>query len=140
MELERAKCDIEHMHCHRQRSFLQLMGLDEHDIPFDEETLELIAARRQPCRTLRMRRKLAIGICACGCKRKVTEGNYMCFDWAHTPGEGDIHKVKNVPECNADEVEAEIAKCRLLFCECHKRQETDRDRATWKNKIAAGLD
>ena len=135
MKLERAKCDGVHYHCHRQRSFLQRWGLDDHAIPFSDETLELIAARRKPHRTFIMRKKLAIGECACGCGRKVTEGNYMCFDFAHKHG---VDKVKNVAHCYyQDEIEAEIAKCRLLFCECHKKQETDRDRPTWKNKIAA---
>jgi len=89
-----------------------------------------------------MRRKLAIGECECElrCKRKVTEGNHMCFDWAHKPGEGDVHKAKGVAALyKLDEIEAEIAKCHLLFCECHKRQETDPSRITWQSKIAAGL-
>jgi len=140
MELERAKCDRTHMSCHRQRTFLQLMGLDDHAIPFDEETLELIAARRRPAGALKMRRKLAIGICACGCKKKVTKRNYMCFDFAHTPGKGDIQKVNHVSHMHKiGEIDAEIAKCNLLFCECHKKQETDPGRVSWKNKIAAGL-
>ncbi len=137
MELERAKCNIAHMHCHRQRSFLQLHGLDGHAIPFSATTLKLIAAKgMKPNRALIKSKKLAIGICACGCKRKVTERNYMCFDFAHTPGEGDVHKVKKVSALyNLDEIEAEIAKCRLLFCECHKKQETDPGRVTWEKVI-----
>ena len=82
---------------------------------------------------------MEIGKCECGkCDNKITMGNYMCFDFAHKPGEGDIQKVKNVAHCNLGEIEAEIAKCNLLFCECHKRQETDPGRVSWKNRIAAG--
>jgi len=35
LELERAKCNRVHYHCHRQRTFLQSMGLDGHAIPVD---------------------------------------------------------------------------------------------------------
>ena len=81
---------------------------------------------------------MAIGECECElrCKRKVTEGNHMCFDWAHKPGEGDIQKVKDVSQLwIPSEIEAEIKKCRLLFCECHKKLETDPGRVTWEKVI-----
>ena len=133
MELERAKCDIVHESCHRQRTFLQLHGLDGRMSQISDRTLDLIAARLRPLRALKMRRKLDIGICACGCKKKVTKRNYMCFDFAHTPGEGDVQKVKGVSHIQKiGEIEPEIKKCRLLFCECHKRQETDPGRVTWE--------
>ena len=59
----------------------------------------------------------------------------MCFDFAHKPGEGDIHKLKNVAHCKRGEIEAEIKKCRLLFCECHKKLETDPGRFSRKKKL-----
>ena len=59
----------------------------------------------------------------------------MCFDFAHTPGAGDVHKVNNVSHCKIGEIEAEIKKCRLLFCECHKKLETDPGRVTWEKVI-----
>ena len=33
------------------------------------------------------------------------------------------------------EIEAEIKKCSLLFCECHKQQETDPGRVTWEKVL-----
>ena len=142
MDLERLKCNETHMSCHRQRTFLQLLGLDDHAIPYSDETLELIAERRAKRNDIRsnyvMRRKLQIGKCECGtCDNKITMGNFMCFDFAHKPGMGDIHKVANVGKISGGprEIEAEIAKCRLLFCECHKKLETDPGRATWEKVI-----
>ena len=142
MDLERLKCDIVHMSCHRIRSFLQRLGLGDHAIPISDSTLQLIAERRAKRNDTRsnyvMRRKLEIGKCQCGtCDRKVTEGNFMCFDFAHKPGMGDIHKVASVGRISGGPryIEAEIAKCRLLWCECHKRLETDPGRFSRKKEV-----
>ena len=132
LELERLKCRPLHYSCHRQHSFLQLVGLGNYAIDdISDSMLNLMRGKKEIRKYIR-RRKLGIGKCQCGCNREVTERNWMCFDFAHTPGEGDIHKVKCVSNCNFGEIEAEIAKCRLLFCECHKEQETDPGRITWQ--------
>jgi hypothetical protein len=145
LELELLKCDIVHMSCHRIRSFLQrfrLLDLDDYAIPIPDSTLRRIAeirAKRNDTKTnYVLRRKLEIGKCECGtCDRKVTEGNFMCLDFAHKPELGDIHKVACVGRVSGGPryIEAEIAKCRLLFCECHKKLETDPGRFSRKKKL-----
>jgi len=83
-------------------------------------------------------KKMEIGRCQCGkptCDRRVTWINCCAFDFAHRSGpDGDGAKVAGiavfVSDWNSLEtaiplIEAEIPKCRLMHCHCHKIQDTD---------------
>lgn len=84
------------------------------------------------------KKKVAIGRCQCDdptCDRKVTWINCCAFDFAHRPDrDGDGAKVAeiaafvnymNSPGTAIPLIEAEIPKCRLMHCHCHKIQDTD---------------
>jgi hypothetical protein len=70
--------------------------------------------------------KLKAGKCV-DCEMKVTENNWMCFDWDHIEPGSKTQQVSQLS--NIDRIVAEIAKCELRCRNCHAiRTHRERER------------
>ena len=63
--------------------------------------------------------KADIGSCQ-DCDRQVQSGLEMCFDFDHIDPTTKANSVSQMMSASEVRIAAEIAKCRLLCCYCHK--------------------
>ena len=63
--------------------------------------------------------KLTIGQCAL-CERRVEEDTVACFEYDHIDPSKKTYVVSQIANRKTEIIDAEIAKCRLLCCICHR--------------------
>ncbi len=76
--------------------------------------------------------KLKIGGCEL-CDANVTKKNTYCFDFDHIDPETKTCSVSQL--CKISEIKAEIAKCRLLCCKCHRLHSIQQEKDTREQRL-----
>lgn len=68
--------------------------------------------------------KLRIGVCQCDakCGKAVSEETLMHYDWAHNNFLDKLHTVSQMLSYSMENLQKELAKCRLLHFDCHHKE------------------
>ena len=63
--------------------------------------------------------KRKIGLCECGCGRRVEPGMEFLFDWDHLDPAKKTARIGQMAMSSKEKLDKEISNCRLLYCLCH---------------------
>lgn len=77
--------------------------------------------------------KVSIGSCSL-CNRRVTPSNTFCFEFDHLVQGKKSASIADLVACSKDRIDAEIEKCRLLCCVCHRIHTIDQARKNRERK------
>lgn len=64
--------------------------------------------------------KRKIGLCECGCGRRVEHGMEFLFDWDHKDPAKKTRNIGQMATSSKETLRREMGKCRLLHCLCHR--------------------
>lgn len=110
---ELGKCEVVCIKCHRIRTHSRFPEKNTVSHTFNDKKAER--------RAFVDREKIKSGACAL-CEEKVTESTMYLFDWDHKDPTTKLDNISDL--CNElkslSVIKAEIDKCRLLCCSCHR--------------------